>query len=109
MTGSVARSAKHAPLLALAVPGDKVGAGEDELVAVAAVEVPGACIAVHDRLVGAEDAFGRCGLAGEVDGQGLGLRSGHRLAAGKGKSGLSCPGPRDPDCLECFLECGFSG
>lgn len=44
-------------LLALAPPVEQVGAGQDELVAVVAVEVEGAGAAVDDGLEGAEAAL----------------------------------------------------
>jgi hypothetical protein len=44
------------PLFAFAAPVEQVGAGQDELVAVVAVEVPGAGAAVDDGLEGAEPA-----------------------------------------------------
>ena len=47
------------PLLAFAAPVKEIGAGEDELVAVVAVQLPGTGVAVDDRLEGAESAFGR--------------------------------------------------
>ena len=47
------------PLLLLAPPVEEVGTGEDELVAVVAVEVPGAGTAVNDGLEGAEAALDR--------------------------------------------------
>ncbi|MFJ1551598.1 hypothetical protein [Streptomyces sp. NPDC088246] len=66
------------PLLALAPPVEQVGAREDELVAVVAVEAEGAGAAVDDGLEGAESALGGGAAARQVDGQGLGLLAGER-------------------------------
>ncbi|WP_280892148.1 hypothetical protein [Streptomyces sp. LBL] len=61
------------PLFTLSLPVEEVGAGEDELVAVVAVEIPGAGAAADDGLEGAEPALGRGTSAGQVDRQSLSL------------------------------------
>src|SRR5262249_14021399 len=58
---------QRVPLFAFAAPVEQVGAGEHELVAVVAVQVPRAGAAVDDGLEGAEAALGRGGAAGQVD------------------------------------------
>ncbi|WBO69790.1 hypothetical protein [Streptomyces camelliae] len=73
--GGIVRGAfgQQPPLLSLAPPVEEIGAGEDELVAVVAVEVPGAGAAVDDGLEDAEAALGGGAAAGEGDREGLGL------------------------------------
>ena len=89
-----------APLLAFAPPVQQVGAGEDELVAVVAVQVPGAGAAVDDGLEGAEPALGRGAAPGQVDRQGLRLLAGQRRCARPVSSspGLAAPGPATQTC-----------
>ena len=66
------------PLLAFAPPVEQVGAGQHELGAVVAVQVPRAGAAVDDGLEGAEPALGRGAAPGQVDRERLGLLAGHR-------------------------------
>ena len=96
---------QQSPLLAFASPVEQVGAGQDELVAVVAVEVPGAGAAVDDGLEGAESALGGGAAAGQVDGQGLGLLAGERGGvAGEQFAGVGGAGPGDPDVLQDVVE-----
>ncbi|WP_246144526.1 hypothetical protein, partial [Actinacidiphila oryziradicis] len=108
--GGVVRGAlrQQPPLFALAPPVEEVGAGEDELVAVVAVEVPGAGAAVDNGLEGAEAALGGCAAAGEVDGEGLGLLAGERSGRlGEDFTGAGAAGAGDPDVLEDVLQIGL--
>ncbi|MFD4947972.1 hypothetical protein ACFWNT_37030 [Streptomyces sp. NPDC058409] len=96
------------PLLALAPPVEEVGAGEDELVAVVAVEVPGAGATVDDWLEGAESAFGGCAAAGQIDGDGLGMLAGERGGwLGEDFARAGGPGTGDPYVLEDVLQVGL--
>lgn len=88
------------------MPVDEVGPGQDELVAVVAVHVPGAGVAVDDRLEGAEAAFGRGGFAGEVDGEGFGLLPRHGFAAGQEETWLGCSRAGDPDRVQRVVQTG---
>ena len=102
------RARRAAPLLALAAPVEQVGAGQHELVAVVAVQVPRAGAAVDDGLEGAEAALGGCAAPGQVDRQGLGLLAGQRgSVAGEQLAGVGGAGPGDPDVLQHVLEVGM--
>lgn len=96
---------QQSPLLALAPPVEQVGAGQDELVAVVAVKVPGAGAAVDDGLEGAETALGGGAAAGQVDRQSLGLRASERGGvAGEEVAGMSGAGSGDPHVLEDVVQ-----
>ena len=87
--------------MALAPTEEQVGAGQHELVAVAAVQVPRTGTAIDDRLEGAEPALGRGAAAGQVDREGLGLLAGERGARpGEDLAGAGGAGPGDPDLLQ---------
>ncbi|MFJ9676363.1 hypothetical protein ACIRP5_37025 [Streptomyces sp. NPDC101221] len=82
------------PLFGFASPVEEVCAGEDEVVAVLAVEFPGAGSAVDDGLVGAESAVGGGAAAGEVQGQGQGcLAVDGGGVAGEEFAWVGAPGP----------------
>ncbi|MEV7288735.1 hypothetical protein AB0O01_30040 [Streptomyces sp. NPDC093252] len=90
---------QQSPLFAFAPSVEQVGAGQDVLVAVVAVEVPGAGAAVDDRLEGAEAALGEGAAARKVDGQGLSLFAGERGGVtGEGSPGWAVPGPATQTC-----------
>ena len=98
---------ERAPLLALAPPVEQVGAGQHELVAVVAVQVPRAGAAVDDGLEGAEPALGGGAAPRQVDRQRLGLLAGERGGvAGEQLAGAGGAGPGDPDVLQDVLQVG---
>jgi hypothetical protein len=93
------------PLLAFAPPVEQVGAGEHELAAVVAVQVPRAGAAVHDGLEGAEPALGGSAAPGQVDRERLGLLAGQRGGgAGQLCAGAGGAGPAYPDMLQDVFE-----
>src|SRR6266536_2382309 len=95
------------PLRWFAAPVEQVCAGEHELVAVVAVQVPGTGAAVDDGLEGAEPALGRGAAARQVDRQRLGLLAGERDGVpGQQFSGPGGAGTGDPDVLEHVLQIG---
>ena len=97
-----------APLFAFSPPIQQIRAGEHELVAVVAVQLPRAGPAVDDRLEGAEPALGRGGAPRQVDRQRLGLLAGHRGqhrgVGGEKFARVGGAGPGHPDLLQHVFE-----
>jgi len=101
--GRIIRGAfgEEPPLLALAPPVEEVSAGQHELIAVMAVEIPRAGASLDDGLEGAEPALGRGAAPRQVDRQGLGLLPGQRGGLpGEQFPGAGGAGAGDPDLLQ---------
>jgi hypothetical protein len=89
------------PLLALAPPVEQVSAGQHELAAVMAVQVPRTGASLDDGLEGAEPALGRGTAPRQVDRHGLGLCPGKRGGFPREQfPGAGGAGAGDPDLLQ---------
>jgi hypothetical protein len=96
-------------LLAFAPPVEKIRPGQDELVTVVAVQIPGTGPALDDWLEGAEPALGRGAAAGQVNRECLGplARERRQVLLGEQLAGVGGPGAGHPDTLEDVLQVGL--
>jgi len=96
------------PLFAFTSPIQQIGAGEHELVAVVAIQIPWVGPAVDDGLEGAKTTFGRCAAPRQVDREHLGLFASHRgRVTGEQFTGVGGAVFGDPDLLQYVLEIGI--
>src|SRR5271156_1580073 len=96
------------PLCAFTSPIQQIGAGEHELVAVVAIQIPWVGPAVDDGLEGAKTTFGRCAAPRQVDREHLGLFASHRgRVTGEQFTGVGGAVFGDPDLLQYVLEIGI--